>query len=59
MGLEDQCPSDSMPMIVSIMMRVHFLEIEDVVSAILFLLSEKSAMVNCENLMLDGGYHTC
>ena len=41
------------------MMCMYFPEIDDVVSAILFLLSDKSAMVNCETLMLDGGYHVC
>ena len=36
-----------------------FAEVEDVVSAILFLLSDKSAMINCTKLPVDGGYHAC
>ena len=36
-----------------------FAEVEDVVNAILFLLSDKSAMVNCTKLPVDGGFRAC
>ena len=36
-----------------------FAEVEDVVNAILFLLSNKSAMVNCTKLPVDGGFCAC
>ena len=36
-----------------------FAEVEDVVNAILFLLSDKSAMINCTKLPVDGGFHAC
>ena len=31
-------------------------EEEDVVKAILFLLSDSSSMINCETLLIDGGF---
>ena len=36
-----------------------FAEVEDVVNPILFLLSDKSAMVNCTKLPVDGGFRVC
>ena len=37
----------------------RFAEVDDIVSAILFLLSDKSAMINCTKLPIDGGYLAC
>ena len=37
----------------------RFAEVEEVVHAILFLLSDRSAMINCSKLPVDGGYHAC
>jgi L-xylulose reductase len=36
-----------------------FAEEEDIVNAILFLLSDKSAMINCTKLPIDGGFLAC
>lgn len=34
-------------------------EVEDVVNAIVFLLSDQSAMINCATLPVDGGFLAC
>ena len=36
-----------------------FLDVDEVVKPILFLLSEQSAMVNCATLSIDGGFAAC
>ena len=35
------------------------LDVEDIVGTALFLLSDQSAMINCETLLVDGGYCAC
>ena len=48
-------PAKAGPMLARIPMR-KFAEEEDISDAILFLLSDKSAMINCVTLPIDGGY---
>ena len=51
-------PVKAEDMLSKIPMR-KFAEEEDIVNAILFLLSEKSAMINCTKLPIDGGFLAC
>ena len=51
-------PKKAGPMLEAIPMK-KFAEVEDVVNAILFLLSDDSAMINCTKLPVDGGFHAC
>ncbi len=43
----------------SIFLSVRFAEVSDVVSGIVFLLSDLSAMVNGVTLPIDGGFLAC
>ena len=38
---------------------IYILEVEDVANTVLFLLSDNSAMINCETILVDGGYCAC
>ena len=44
-------------MLTSIFCPVLFLlDVEDIVGTALFFLSDQSALINCETLLVDGGY---
>ncbi|XP_048758175.2 L-xylulose reductase-like [Ostrea edulis] len=51
-------PAKSGPMLAKIPMG-KFVEIEDVVNIVLFLLSDKSAMTSGQHIMIDGGMTAC